>query len=259
MTTRRRPAVHGIVILIILTLLVLGPSWLIGLSGGSSLWLWEISLLMLFALVAGHYVTGAWLGAFTNERNRISLSQTQSVLWTVLILSAFLTGAHNNLELGVSDPLEIAVPESLWILMGISIVSLVGTPMLSSRRKSQSADPQEEATAVNILVDQGRDPSSLTTSGRLIANELIKDARWSDLFEAEEVSRAGRIDFSKVQMTMFTVAVGIMYAYAISKSLGQEAGFREFPNLSETLVFLIGISHAGYLVNKVSPEREGIH
>jgi len=259
MMIRRRRAIHGIAILIIMTLLVIGPSWLIGINSGSSLWLWEISLLILFTLVSGHYVTGAWLGAFTNERNRISLSQTQSILWTVLILSAFLAGAHHNLDRGLLNPLEIVVPESLWMLMGISVVSLVGTPMLSSRRKSQSADPQEEATAVNILVDQGRDPSSLTMSGRLVANEYLKDARWSDLFEAEEVSRAGRIDFSKVQMTLFTIAVGIMYANAISKALGQETGFQEFPSLSETMVFLIGISHAGYLVNKVSPEREGVH
>ncbi len=258
MRKRGHSAWHGIFIALIIFLFITTPNTLRGSLEASDIWFSEVALLALFVLAAGHWVTGAWLGAFTNERNRISLSQTQSILWTVLILSALLTGAFSNLSGGDADPLNIRVPQSLWMLMGISIVALVGTPLLSSRRKSQKADQMEEAAAVNRLVDQGREPSSLTMTGRLIANESSEDARWSDLFEAEEVSRAGRIDMSKVQMTLFTVVVAVVYASAISNSLGMGTGFHEFPALSETMIFLIGISHAGYLVNKVVPEREDV-
>ena len=204
MNTSKASSIHALATFIILLVLITAPQWLSGDWSSSRIWLGVVVLLWVLIFTLGHWVTGVWRGALIDERNRISLSQTQLVLWTVLVLAGFLTAGLENVVNAINDPLAIEVPQSLWLLMGISTTTLVGSPLLSSRRKAQKASAEEEASALNTLSDLGRDASALNTSGRLIVNDNIADARWSDLFEAEEISRAGRVDMSKVQMTLFT-------------------------------------------------------
>jgi len=201
-----------------------------------------------------------WRGALINDRNRLSLSQIQLILWTILVLATFLTGAFANIAVGDPNPLSIKVEPSLWLLMGISTTSLIGSPLLASRKKAQSADAEEEARAMNKLADQGHDASNLETEGRLLANAYLTDARWSDIFEADELSRAGRLDMSKIQMTFFTLIVALVYGTVLASNISQlgENGFHDFPAVSDSMVALLGISHAGFLTSKAVPERENI-
>ena len=256
---------HRFALLAIIGLLLAVPEIIRSFPDFSKSYIWLGVLLMLVLLIvfAGHMVTGVWRGALVNERNRISLSQIQLVLWTVLVLATFLTGAFINLTLVGYDkpPLDIEIPASLWVLMGISTTSLIGSPLLASRKKAQNAPVQEEAQAMNRLVDQGREASTLDTAGRLLANDHPTDALWSDLFEADEVSRAGRLDMSKIQMTFFTLIVALVYGTTLSNEISTllaKEGFTAFPALHESMVALLGISHAGYLTSKAVPERENI-
>lgn len=54
-------------------------------------WVVVMSALTLFTLIVGHGVTGAWKGAFVDDRLRVSLSRLQMLTWTVIVISAFGT------------------------------------------------------------------------------------------------------------------------------------------------------------------------
>lgn len=275
MATHKQSIFYGFGLLLIISVFVAVPYLMKSdMSNVSNWWLGIVLMLMVFILVAGKGVTGVWRGAFINDLNRMSLSQIQLILWTILVLATYMTGAFANLTLGVSNPLEIKIEESIWMLMGISTTTLIGSPLLASRKKAQSKTDIEEALAMNKLADQGRDASKLDTEGRLLSNSNLSDAHWSDIFEAEEISRAGRLDMSKIQMFFFTLIVAIVYGSVLAGEMGPSLascepgvakclpklaqGFHAFPALSESMVALLGISHAGYLASKAVPEREGV-
>src|SRR6266567_8917136 len=77
-------------------------------------WLATLGLLTLFAAIAGQGITGNWRGALIDGRNKMSLSRLQTALWTLVILSAFLTAALVNIRSGQADPLSIAIPTGIF-------------------------------------------------------------------------------------------------------------------------------------------------
>jgi hypothetical protein len=105
-------------------------------------------LLVTFA----HAITGRPAGWIINKQNRMSLSQFQMFLWMVVVLSAFLAAALVNINTGSrgTDALTIAVPELLWLAMGISATSFVGSGLiLNGKQKKEPADPPVEKLAVS--------------------------------------------------------------------------------------------------------------
>src|SRR5262245_20912403 len=101
--------------------------WIVPFTSVRLAWALILALLIAFLLVAGDGITGRWAGVLIDERNKMSLSRFQLVLWTALLLSAFLAIAIARVREGmVADPLSIALPQELWMLMGISTASLVG-------------------------------------------------------------------------------------------------------------------------------------
>jgi len=77
-------------------------------------WLATLGLLALFAAIAGQGITGDWRGVLIDGRNKMSLSRLQTALWTLVILSAFLTAALVNIRSGQADPLSIAIPTGIF-------------------------------------------------------------------------------------------------------------------------------------------------
>ena len=100
-------------------------------------WVLNLTLIGVFIFVAGKAVTGLGWGALIDDRNKISLSRLQLIIWTIVILSAFLTAALSNVRSEVVDPLAIAIPLQLWILMGISTTSLVGSPLIKNQKTQE--------------------------------------------------------------------------------------------------------------------------
>jgi len=80
--------------------------------------------------VAGHGILGLWRGLLVDERNKMSLSRLQMILWTIIVLSGFLTVALLNIRSRQADALSITVPPQLWLLIGISTTSLIGAPLI---------------------------------------------------------------------------------------------------------------------------------
>ena len=213
------------ILAIVVAIFLLG--WFVPTSARLWAWLPSLVLLALFILVAGHGITGYWRGALIDEQNRISLSRLQLAVWTTVVLSAYLTAALGNLAGRVPDPLAIRIDSQIWILLGISTTSLVGSPLLKSNKRAL---------------------------GLLLRNSGPGDSSWADLFRGEETGNEGLLDMAKVQMFYFTVIVVVAYATALGMKLGDRAfPFTEFPSLSSGVLALLGISHAGYLTNKVVP------
>jgi hypothetical protein len=55
-----------------------------------------VALLALELMVVGLLVNGRPIGAFIDNRNRLSLSKLQAGAWTVIVLAAFATAAASN-------------------------------------------------------------------------------------------------------------------------------------------------------------------
>lgn len=209
------------------------------------------SLLLLFVLVAGHGYNGLLRGALVDSQNRISLSRLQLVVWTVLVLSAYTAMSLWNLGQGDSDPLSIAIPQDVWVLLGISTTSLVGTGLIQSNKKNEPTNQTELARNADLL---DIDPAKVTAQGQLVAKKSPKDASWADLFEGEETGNWATLDIAKIQMFFFTLVLVLAYAVALAaKFNGTEATLHGFPPFSDSMLALLAISHAGYLANKAVP------
>ena len=64
---------------------------------GSLPFLGNIALLLLMLAGIGLATNGYWLGVVIDNRNRVSLSKLQAVVWTVLVMAAYATTASMRL------------------------------------------------------------------------------------------------------------------------------------------------------------------
>ena len=91
----------------------------------------------------------------------MSLSRLQMFLWTVLVLSGLMTAAISNVATNQTDPLTIALPQELLILMGISTTTLVATPLVLNPKKkeafSDGRGPARRGTGFDRRATVGRE------------------------------------------------------------------------------------------------------
>jgi hypothetical protein len=215
-----------------------------------ALWLVTLVLLSTFAVVAGHGITGYWRGLLIDSRNRLSLSRLQFAAWTVMILSALLAAVLANLTLGWEQPLDIQIPQELFILMGISTTSLVASPALLSSTRDRKPDPKAEGAGLLALQAQGyQDVYAGNTL--VVANTVPSRARWADLLKGDEFGNAAVLDLSKVQMLIFTFVLVLAYGGAVAaRFAGADGPVLALPEIQDGMNVLLGISHTGYLSTK---------
>ncbi|NBD23168.1 hypothetical protein [Paenibacillus glycinis] len=215
-------------------------------AGQGVLWIAALVLMGCFFMIVSLRVTGRPFGLLVNERNLISLSRFQTVLWTLVLLSAYYTAASLRIYglQDIEEALNIAMDWHLWALMGISFTSLVATPLIHTTKQAKTIDP-DEAGKLQPADVEGSD-------GILFANSSFADASWTDMFEGEEVKNARYVDLAKLQMFFFTVIAALSYAALLLQMFNTRApgGIATFPAVSEGLLALLGISHAGYLTSK---------
>lgn len=199
-------------------------------------WLLIAVLMAAFAAVAGHGVTGLARGVLIDDRHRLSLSRLQMLLWTVLILSAYMAAALANIGREAASPLTVEIPSELWLAMGISTASLVAAPAALAYKQKQRP-------------------------GQLEALPDPADSHVSDLFRGEEVTDYDHLDLGKVQMFLFTVVVVLGYGLGLGNMFEETNGaFTTLPAIDDAVVTLLAISHAGYLTKKAvttSPPPSG--
>jgi hypothetical protein len=215
--------------------------------------------LMAMLVVLGCATTNHPLGVLINERNLMSLSRFQMMVWTVIILSGYFTFALMRIKWmlagvpaadPITAPLDIQVDWHLWSLMGISTTSLVGSSLILSTKKDQTAAPA--ATQKAALMNNEPEQDIINNKqGILYANKQPSDARLTDMFEGDEIANTARIDLAKVQMFYFTVIAAICIAVMVFKMVITGNSYLDhLPLLSDGLVAILGISHAGYLTSK---------
>lgn len=221
-------------------------------------WLLTMVLLGFLFVLIGRGVIGLWTGCLIDNRNRMSLSRLQLISWTVLVLSAFLTFAafkvHADPE---TDALDIVVPAQVWSLLGISTASLAGSATIKYAKRNSSVDEEvaeAELQKTKQAMPASPETESLEAQGLLVTKETPQGASISDLFTGDEVGSAAQLDVGKVQMFFFTLIVVLAYAIGLGSILYRAGGLPNgLPDVSEGMVVLLLISHAGFLAGKAVP------
>src|SRR5260221_9330682 len=95
--------------------------------------------MIAFMLILGGLVTKHPFGILVNERNLMSLSRFQMVLWTVIILSAYLVIVIGRIRNGTPDAVNVVIDWHLLALLGISTTSLIGSPLIGGAKANQEA------------------------------------------------------------------------------------------------------------------------
>jgi len=212
---------------------------------------------LLFMVVSvGQHVTGRLLGVLVTERNTMSLTRFQSLLWTLLIAAAFATlvFARINAKAPTADIAGKNLTPELLALMGVSYASAVGAGLVNGNKatKTPSQDAVDKSKTING--DQAAVPTDV-----LYCNKTIKDAALTDIFEGDEVADAHMVDLGKVQMFFFTIVGAVVFIAEMVNGLllhaTDIAGFT-IPPVDKNLIALMGISHAAYLGTKTQTKTK---
>ncbi len=266
----RRIALSGVGALAILALIWWINVWydLFGLKITPS-WAWALTagLLLAFIALTSFALRGRGAGILIDARNRVSLARFQALAWTIIVLSGMIALAALRAKNQLTNPMRINIPGELLAAMGIVAVSLVATPALLSVRAAQTdaTTPDQGAAASAVAVKTGRAPEAAANSGVVLGWTNLSDAQWLDMFRGEEVSDGATADISKIQQFLITVTLLAVYAGALwsffagagplhATPVPPENKFEvSLPVLSQSFIWLLGISHAGYLVSKAIP------
>jgi hypothetical protein len=189
-------------------------------------WLISAIVLLVLALVIGRQAKKGWLGVLIDGRGRYSLTHFQTVLWTLVILSSLI----GVLVANGFDAASCGISSQLLGLMGIS----AGSAVFASGVKGAKNAPASRANVASA----GQFTQSDGTTRQIVA-------RFSQIWLEEEGDLADQVvSITKFQNFVFTLVILCFYiTLAIQKG--------GLPTLPENVVWLIGISHAGYVGGKI--------
>ncbi len=270
------------VIVIVLLIVLIGTAiipWPLTKSNpGSTLGTWWAIMILFtfFVFIVGHGITGRIFGALIDEQNRMSLARLQLVIWTIVILSAWLTSLLWNILVNKEVPLAIALPSQVWLLLGINTATLVGTPLVLDPKKSKTPNEEEAKRQFALKAwSEGIKPPSdgelsvtkymeklkISLNGQVPVNDSFDQANLGDLFRGEEIGNFVQLDMSKIQMFFFTLILVLTYAIALGTMFANltidpkdtTMGITSLPPLDQSMIVLLGISQAGYLTNQAIP------
>ena len=194
---------------------------------GFQFW-WGVSfvVLLLLALWMGKQTKGGTLGILIDNRGRYSLTHFQVVLWTIVILSSVL-GVWIS---GGFSPEAIQIPPELLGLMGIS----AGSGVLATGVKANKDASSAKVRRAGIFQPSTGAPITIVP-------------RFAQIWLEEEGELEG-VNITKYQNFIFTLVILGVYVSMACKS-------GTLPTLPANVVWLIGISHAGYVGGKVPDKK----
>jgi hypothetical protein len=178
-----------------------------------------IIYILIFGLILaiiGHSKGLGYLGLIVDERGKYSLSRLQALLWTFLIGAAYIGIAAETAKF-------IGVPDNLLALMGVSL----GSAVASQAIKSNKIDQNTVAANTNDSVP----------------------AKFMDMVSEEEINYENRLSLGKFQMLIWTFVSLAIYIIILIKS--RSSNLTELPDVTFTMVELMGISQATYLFHKI--------
>lgn len=169
-----------------------------------------------------------------------SLSRIQMTIWTVLIIGAYCFLALST------DGNQIAIPNSILILMGIASGTSLGAAVVDSQTIDGTAIDQTYKAALSAqdkLAESPNDPAAKAAFDNAKAS-LYKLAPKSEKFLRDILSDANGINLHRVQMTAWTLVVMAIFVDIVFSEM-------KMPDLNPTLLALMGISNGVYLGFKI--------
>ena len=235
-------------------------------------WAATMVIMIVTLVVIGLAVDRQPLGVLISSTNRMSLARLQTAAWTVLVLSALMAAVGQNLRAGAADPLAVNIPDHVWAMLGISAISLAGTPLVMAPKRRRAPDPAElhqtlavkAHKSVNDVPEPVTEQSLTRANGRLVAVGQVAahghtaEASVADMFKGDETGNAAWVDMGKVQLFFFTLVAVLAYGFALGSALDVSSGreITTLPTVDAGFVWLLGVSHAGYLGHQAAPHSE---
>ncbi len=214
-------------------------------------------LFMLFYGLIGRHTNGRYLGILINDRNVMSLSRFQVAAWTAVVLSAYIVIATTRAINCIPDSLDIDMDYRVWIMMGISVTSLIATPHILANKEEKQFDESTQSAKMAVAEKLTQVCNNLNaedivnnSKGLLFANKLPKTAEFTDIFEGDEISNACSVDIAKLQMFFFTMVALVTYSINLFYLIKTNPITANFPTLSEGFLVILGISYGGYVSSK---------
>lgn len=223
-------------------LVALGKPAPVGVATPFGLWLCATAFLLAAFGLVGHLMNRRYLGFLITESNVMSASRTQWALWFLAIASTYLVLAV--LQMARAAPPTVRLEQGLLLATMASSGSLVGAQALGARKRSGRPDPAKVAGLA--MKEPGLRPRGL-----LWAYDDPKRARFTDVFDGDELDDGASVDATKVQMLLLTAVLVLVFLLQFFRSLDAATLPEALPDVPETLTALLGISQAGYLGSKV--------
>jgi hypothetical protein len=189
-----------------------------------------------------------------------SLSRTQAAWWFFLILASYLLIGM------VTGDFFTSITGTTLILLGISAGTAAGSAFIDASKSSRVSNAQDSARATALWSEVQSLDSQVTalettmrTSGDPALAQQMADkealrmeklsmyrklTNQSEGFLLDILSDNGGVNFHRFQAAAWTVVLGIIFACHVYRDLAM-------PQLSETLLGLMGISSATYLSLKI--------
>ncbi|MGD0721444.1 MAG: hypothetical protein ABR970_10435 [Roseiarcus sp.] len=142
-------------------------------------------------------------------------------------------------------------------------------PAQNAQAAPNAAAAQDPQAAENAQATQAPQPGAAppatqpmasddtpTRQGAMDANKTTDEASWADLYLGEEVANRYVVDISRLQNLVFTVLLIGIYTGGLWVKLAEvpKDGFASLPEVGQSFVWLLGVSHAAYLTAKATPK-----
>jgi hypothetical protein len=253
-------------------------------SSGSSASLVYPLALMFFALAllfvsAGYGIVGRPMGAIIDERNRMSLTTTQLVVWSVIVLGGWLVFALYNVGFGAGKLSAVAqasfmtkkkldvvlfpdIPTILFAVLGIAAAAPIVSDLIA---KTDLLVKNEKGAGTPTPVGDG---TRAKVPQYLARNPDPSRAKLGDMVKREVDGSEESVDASRVQHAAITGILVVAYAillfdaasaveptsiwYAANNPV---AVFPSLPALGGTFLTLLFASHAALAVGKATDKR----
>src|SRR5262245_19110910 len=187
-----------------------------------------------------------------DERNRYSQPMLITIVWFVIVVSAYLACALWNVALWTPSsrsplPVEITVPAAVWVLAGIIGVDFILSRVIlnEKRKRTPSTRQLNEAKQSNWNHD-----------GVLFLRNLPTDAEAGDLVNYDELSYQDSPDLAAIHKLLFQIAAVVVYAVALGRLIfltDPATSISAFPSIPEGFLALLGVSTGVALANRNIP------
>jgi len=212
-----------------------------------SVWIaWVGALVVCLAVAAlfGAKLNGTVWGIFIDSRNTWSLTQFQIAIWTLTVLPVLVALVLTRAMHDPASAWNITFPGEVAAVMGISLGSTTSAIVIKNQKDKQWG-------------------TGALARGEQIATRVdARTARFFDMLSHDEGKGALKsLDVTKYQNFIFTLALVTIWLWNALWIFGKAkhaSDLTTLPTFNQTALALLGVSHAGYLVGKATPQSGDI-